>query len=650
MGTLSILSGNKIINLLRQGSTEEDSPICRASNHFHDPLKLWGFSAMTDVWSAGTLCRSDGWIPTYSNVTWATGFLDPAPGGQKQAFTTNSATMPYTWDKARTDYYAALTSTATTAREPKFADTFKTLGHVLHLLQDVAVPAHTRNDFLSHLVLDPVYGIVQPYENFVKINTSLINNADHSGNSPTFPGPVVTKYWDTDQYNGSNPSGSTSIGLAEYSNANFFSDTTIFRGALDQLHSFPYPAWSGAQDYEEIVDGSTGKKRTYLKKVGDGETVDHLASAKWFYKYLPAPVKNTGLQLDDKCHEDYARKLLPRAIGYSAALLNYFFRGTIEITAPSRYVYGIIDGSVVPQQFKQLKAKIRNTTTGEAMGNGIIHAVAKYKKRIDYMPDLSADPPSAASREEDFSYSVSAPMAIASLSATTPAEFIFDFSNSPIPAGITDLYLHVVFKGTLGNEENNAVAVGMKNLMEPMHHVFWNLTDMFSLNGHLYTADQIRSDPDLTDFVDHDDDGYLNETMEGEAYIDPYNVDFMIGYYGAYPPTGLIFSATVDQLPPGRYIRLISIVDKLANNYLRMRWDNAIYSPDYLDFIIAGVQNEEVDGLFYPTGVLNFRSRNEHFWQGVLGCDPMSGPNACAYPENEAIPANLTPYPAVITP
>jgi hypothetical protein len=36
-------------------------------------------------------------------------------------------------------------------------------------------------------------------------------------------------------------------------------------------------------------------------------------------------------RLDEKVHEDYARLLLPRAVGYSAALLDYFFRGRLDV-------------------------------------------------------------------------------------------------------------------------------------------------------------------------------------------------------------------------------------------------------------------------------------------------------------------------------
>ena len=73
-----------------------------------------------------------------------------------------------------------------------------------------------------------------------------------------------------------------------------------------------------------------------------------------------ACLKNTAL--DKGCHEDYANKLIPKAIGYSAGVMNYFFRGTLEISMPDRYVYSIADGSLDPQKFNYIKAKVKNTS------------------------------------------------------------------------------------------------------------------------------------------------------------------------------------------------------------------------------------------------------------------------------------------------
>jgi hypothetical protein len=65
-----------ILEWLQKGSTDEDSPMCRASTHFHNPILTWDQSYMTDApWYIQTWCRDvpPAW-PLYSNITWATGF------------------------------------------------------------------------------------------------------------------------------------------------------------------------------------------------------------------------------------------------------------------------------------------------------------------------------------------------------------------------------------------------------------------------------------------------------------------------------------------------------------------------------------------------------------------------------------------------
>lgn len=383
------------------------------------------------------------------------------------------------------------------------------------------------------------------------------------------------------------------------------------------------------------------------------------------------------------CHKDYAQLLIPRVVGYSAGLLNYFFRGSLEISAPSTYVYSITDGSQTPyidiatgnqhQQFTRIKAKIKNTTLNENVGAGILQAVARYKIIPDYAPDLSNYPPdgivmvgdgTTAHPGEQYFYSVSAPRTIPSLDSVTPADFTFDFSGSPIPAGITDLTLQVVFKGTLGNETDSAIAVGMKDLMEPTHLAFWNLSDMFSLNYHLYTADQIKTDPTLAAQVDLNHNGIFNEP--GEPYIDHDPTTFQVAFTDG-PPAGPLTSAATALLPAGTYIRLITLVDRQANNVILLSWTSAVDAGlGSAFFTFNSVVNQaDANGVWQtPTPEDTFRywlgpdgiTQNpiiQNYSGGVLHCkpaviDPVTGAHYCEYPEEEAIAADKTPYPATI--
>ncbi len=669
---------NNIKDWIKAGSTKEDSPPCRASNHFHNPILPWDQSYMSDDVTPLALiirefCNNTGWhyLMRKSNVTWATGYLSPAPEGAKDPF---SFTLPFNepinWDKAREYYYKALTDNSNTNREFYFAKTFKASGHVIHLLQDLSVPAHTRNDFQSHLIIDSVNGLIQPYEYYVKIYPGLVNIADPDNNFPAFSNISVTNFFDTDQYDGSNPSTSLTIGLSEYSNANFLTDTTIFKDILDPLHLFPYPNWLSVEEYNEIIDPIKGKVRTYLRKIGDGEIIEHLVAGKWFYKYLPSSIKNLGLELDDKCHYDYAQKLLPRAVGYSAGLLDYFFRGTLEISAPDSYVYSIIDGSVAPQEFSYIKARVRNTTplevdangdpiTYEPIQDGIIQAVAKYKIVPNYLSDLSNYPPDGNVMQNiEYSYSVSEPITLSpeevALLNTQPKEFTFNFIN-PIPAGITDLYLQVVFKGTLGNEPDIAIAVGMKDIREPTHHVFWNATDKFLLNGTLYTSAEIKNTGKLRKEVDLDHDKVFNEINEGEPYIDPHYMTLKIGYMDASPPaTPPIDTATV-YLPPGRHIRVIVLVeDSQADPWLRFHHIDNIDTNSYGDYPFPGVINQEdANGVWQvPTEASTLRGVIQHFYVLGVRCKPIevdpNGVQYCPYPLDAPPPDDPTPYPVNI--
>lgn len=603
-GTDSVVQGVQVSDLLTTGSKAEDSPLCRASNHFHNPLpdNSWGSSYMTDLYPVAAKCQSEGWSPTYSAVTWATGFLAPAPGGAKATFTTSPAFAPYTWDRARSDYYSALTSLVPSDRETKYANTFSDLGHVMHLLQDMAVPAHTRNDFVSHLMIDPVYGAVQPYENYVKINTALVNASDPAGNIPSFSEATITKFWDTDQYNGSNPSGALTIGLSEYANANFFSDFTIFTGFLP-LHSFTYPASTSVQSYEEIIDSSTGKSRTYLRKIGDGETVNHLAAYGWFSKYLPAAVNNLTLYLDDKSHEDYAAKLIPRAVGYSAGLLDYFFRGTIDIAVPDNGVYSMSDATEpgynpATAAFTAIKLKATNTTaTGENMTDGTIQLVVRYKT-AQADPFQSGLVPTSA----DFSYVVPETNNVNSLYIATPTELNFDLSQTPLPLWATDVYLQVVFKGRLGYEDG-AVAVGFKDISEPTPIDIFNNMDEICINNHWYAA----GSPEAIALV-NDADVYAHDLRNIYLRFSPYSQD--PPYYWASPAE---YDIKVPYLAAGVHARTAYILsDYMFNKAYYMSWEKTDPADTWTD--------SDLNQLWWHAAVKRQRDYSEE--NGLCGGTP----------------------------
>lgn len=358
------------------------------------------------------------------------------------------------------------------------------------------------------------------------------------------------------------------------------------------------------------------------------------------------------------------------------AVIGKVYYENLAISAPDNYVYSITDGSQTPyvdtyghahQQFSNLKAKVMITDITGYIQSGNIQAKVRYKKRTDYQWDLSADPPTEEAREADFSYSASSviPLSSEDITALNNLElrqFTFDFTNDPIPAGITDLSLRITINGIMeGETTEETIASGSKDLNEPAHHLIWNLSDMFSLEWALYTADYIRGSSTLRNKVDHDHDGILNEVSEGEPYIDPYDVTFEIGYMRQSPPIDPVYTSATVVLPAGRHIRLVALVDYPA--YIRMgHIADIVPSYDYSDLSFTGVINQVNDGQWQSTPVTAFRYGldgltevpiRKHFAKGVLSCqpgyvDPQTGYTFCPYIEVQAIPADLLPFEAVI--
>lgn len=287
---------------LRAGGTREDKPpggipYLRSMNHFHNPLTDQGF------------------LTGESSLFWAQkGIGTQSPGGY------------YSWNDVRLYFYKALTLPTRTERDSYFAKMFRGLGQLMHLVQDLSVPEHARNEFHP----------ISKYEKWMEKNHNMIGNVlplyfneSKIRNLPVLGNIPIGNLFDTNQYKNPTPDPTLTlrddIGLSEYTSANFLSSQTIFK-----TDEFPYPSWNSVVENPE-TDPVTGKKKIYLKKQGAGETIDHLVVGRRFYKYLPSSIWDLAMTFDDKVHKDYADRLLPRAVGYSAGLLKYFFRGKLDV-------------------------------------------------------------------------------------------------------------------------------------------------------------------------------------------------------------------------------------------------------------------------------------------------------------------------------
>lgn len=314
-GLATLLQDREVFRWIRIGGSEEDTPPIRSRNHFHDPTTAdWGQAGLNTFFLRGQ-----------SSVLWA---QNPSQGPNGK----------FSWQDARRYFLKGLTEASKTGREEGLANTFRALGQVMHLIVDAAVPAHTRND--SHVIEDG-------YENFVE-DTVVNRRGDFDRwiaqpfrfdprllDPPYNPSSLFpfTKILDADVYaRGANPDTTLggNVGMAEYTNPNFVSDDTILR-------DYPFPARASLDSGFFDPPAGTPGARQYFRKIRDGERVDHfVAEGSFVDRLIRRGAQGRGYRLDDRVYADYAAKLLPRAVGYAAGLLDHFFRGrfTVERVGP----------------------------------------------------------------------------------------------------------------------------------------------------------------------------------------------------------------------------------------------------------------------------------------------------------------------------
>ena len=209
----------------------------------------------------------------------------------------------YSWNDVRDYYYRALTSPDKRTREINFAETFRGLGQLMHLVQDMSVPEHVRNS--SH-----IFG--SDYEKWVddprKRGPLSGYPVGYYGPNSSYP-VNIENLFDTGQYDGTNPditlNGNT--GLSEYTSANFLSPDSIFNNP-----NIPYPAYSQTELNKLATGNLYLTKRGYGEANGSGERINYLARAQTLYNYLPADYKELALTVKDPLvYQEYASKADP---------------------------------------------------------------------------------------------------------------------------------------------------------------------------------------------------------------------------------------------------------------------------------------------------------------------------------------------------
>jgi hypothetical protein len=429
----NLVNDGSPLGWLREGSIDEDNldlPTIRFRHHFFNPIDGSGLHF------------------TVSAIFPITGYPAPSWGLEDDA---TYAEQQYSIKHARDYFYKGLTMTTKKDRDHNIALTFRTLGQVIHLLEDMAQPQHTRNDphggfFGLGLPFPQIFGQLSRYEAYV--------NRKDTRNTFAYSGYPVVAFNDYRSYF----AASGGEGISQFSNRNFVSQGTNFTRLEQGNHAlgFPEPTLDLDNTHDELIqatdiDGNpvSGVMTFFGNTIADNYTGDtsaqndKMTTYSLFDQDLIKRYKDPTFTLNDRNYNAAANILLPRAVGYSAGLLNYFFRGQIDAVNPQMTTTGAT-------------MKIKNNTPNEAVEKTDA-TPGKFVVSYQYTPSGGGDSVYGVSNEVELAESIPS----GSESAT---EYSFTFTDS-IPADARDVEYTLVFRGKLGNEDD---AVAAQKIAEAM--------------------------------------------------------------------------------------------------------------------------------------------------------------------------------------
>lgn len=281
---------------IMQGSVDEDGGL-RALNHFYDPVHARGLMLGGNEFLAAKYWAQDTLAQASSDPV----FKQRMYGSILDFF---SSPSDFSWDRAVYEY---------TWGDKKKG--LQALGHILHLIEDMAVPDHTRNDAHPPYA-DTVLHQSSPYEHW----------ADQWNVSNVAIAEALLKEKKVPYY--CNHLSSCFDSMALYSNNNFFSKDTI-------LKNYDKP----------LLDRSN----SVLEKLSDNEWYEFALHKDEFgntYKLLLLGKRTVGSlteelsikDTDSLVISDYWSHLSKEAVLYGAGVMKLFF-DEVEKEKQSKVLY-----------------------------------------------------------------------------------------------------------------------------------------------------------------------------------------------------------------------------------------------------------------------------------------------------------------------
>ena len=584
--------------------SDPHDPIMRPFSHFYDPV---GNRSLQDT--PFQIACIGFTSPCGPSLNWSLGETNPLADNPSEDLNRDNH---FSWQDARNSLWLALTanrdaftggvSPAVEERREnsqeriyRFATAIRSLGDVLHLLQDMAQPQHSRVD--AHPPVEEFSVDRQIYENFTDQRITVNANPAHREESPLrlldggfppaaqTPAPIIGNYptvsfaaprrfFTTRMQDGSD-AVLARRGIADYSNRGFLTAGSLPNNTGFSQYTLPPPDFTDSGysfvDVEAplFIMGGQSFERLLLRSVPDSVAPSYadaslingkapLASQSLWFRILPLATGGTTAfggaryRLDVRTYVSQADMLLPRAVAYSAGLIDHFFRGKILIEPPTDGLFSVVDQGMRhtvnegypicfedvvaefpaedPQPcvtngilgFKRLRLKLRNDTapiieSGTAgpsipqdlastsatpgTGNPQLVAVARYHRNNCYQQNLQTErtitwdgvetfPNCAAGRRSTYQeISVSRPKALTAAELNGATSVAVAFDFSDDPIPINATDLIIqVVYRGPLGMERDGIAFGTYDIKEPTHLTLWNNTDYAGCNGAWVTS------------------------------------------------------------------------------------------------------------------------------------------------------------------
>ncbi|MGB9743533.1 MAG: PQQ-binding-like beta-propeller repeat protein [Minisyncoccales bacterium] len=264
---------NQEIAWLMEGAQKEDTPP-RWINHFYDPTTGLGWQGerMGNLPSSVLLLFSKIALSPQEAVSALNWAQNQELQNKYRYYEGNQ-----TWQKAIYEY-----------AQGNKKEAYIALGHLLHLLQDMTVPAHTRQDtHVDLLGLDPG----EPYEKWAAENIDFSH---------------LTKFSSAQQAGADCNSLEDCFNkLARYSNENFFSENTI----LDKVYKLPIIIreeifLDKAIYYGKNIDGNTEYPLVIFNRETKRHTVDDSLIHSAYWQLLSTKAVFGGAELVRIFHQE----------------------------------------------------------------------------------------------------------------------------------------------------------------------------------------------------------------------------------------------------------------------------------------------------------------------------------------------------------